>query len=134
MLSVSERPVIVLNVPDYLVVGSAHLFFDEIKGYLKAERPRIVFDFSAVRHLDSAGVRILLDCMEEVMKRNGDLKLAAISKRPATILELTKVDSLFEIFDFASDAVQSFHEFTIPPFQAVEGLSEIASAETGNAI
>ena len=129
----SGRPVIVLNVPDYLVVGSAQLFFEEIKGFLKAERPRIVFDFSGVRNLDSAGVKVLLDCMEEVMKRNGDLKLAAISKRPATILELTKVDSLFEIFDRASEAVQSFHEFTVP-FPAVETLSDISLPEGGNAI
>jgi|SRR5579863_1954885 anti-anti-sigma factor len=127
----SERPVIVLNVPDFLVVGSAQLFFEEIKGFLRAERPRIVFDFSAVRNLDSAGVKILLECMEEVMKRNGDLKLAAISKRPATILEVTKVDSLFEIFDQTSEAVQSFHEFVVPTFQAAEALSEISAPESG---
>ena len=36
-------------------------------------RPRIVFDCSQVRSIDSAGVEMLLHCLEEAMKRDGDL-------------------------------------------------------------
>lgn len=113
----NDRPVIVLQLPDDLVMGSAQLFFNEIKNFLTAERPRVVFDFSGVKHMDSAGVQMLLNSMEEVMKRNGDLKLASISKGPASILELTRVDSLFEIFDRASEAAESFDQFPISTLQ-----------------
>jgi len=66
---------------------------------------------SEVRYLDSAGVDLLLRSIEEVMKRNGDVKLAAVSPETAAILEMTRVDRLFEIFDSCSDAVESFSRF-----------------------
>ena len=47
-------------------------------------------------------------------KQNGDLKLAAIPPASAVILELTRVDRLFEIFATVSEAVDSFYGFSVP--------------------
>jgi anti-sigma B factor antagonist len=116
----TKSPVVVLQLPEKLVVGSAHLLYQEVQDFLKADRPRLVFDFSEVTQIDSAGVEVLLTCMEEAMKRNGDLKLAAISPGPAVVLELTQVDRLFEIFDNASDAAGSFHQFPVHAFQQTQ--------------
>jgi anti-anti-sigma regulatory factor len=85
---------------------------------VKADRPRVVFDFSSVGELDSTGVKALLVCLEEVLKRNGDLKLAAIPPEPAVVLEVTGVDRLFEIFENSSDAVESFNRSLVHEFQA----------------
>ena len=35
----------------------------------------MVLDCSNVRQLDRAGIQVLLRCLEEAMKRNGDVKL-----------------------------------------------------------
>lgn len=51
--------------------------------------------------------------MEEAMKRNGDLKLASVPPAIASLLKLTRVDCLFEIFDNSSDAVASFYRFPL---------------------
>lgn len=116
----NERPVIVLQLPEKLILGQADLFFREIKAFLTADRPRVVFDFSAVKRLDSAGVEMLLNSMEEVMKRNGDLKLAALTPSQTAILEVTRVDELFEVFDNTSDAVESFHQFPVHALRAMQ--------------
>jgi anti-anti-sigma factor len=100
-------------------VEQANAFFCEVEPLLKTERPRIVFDFSSVTLLDSAGVQILLRCLEEAMKRNGDVKLAAIAPDPAKILELTEVDCLFENFENIADAVESFNRIPVYGFQQV---------------
>ena len=42
------------------------------------------------------------------MKRNGDVKLAALTDSAREILELTRVDRLFEIYDSEANAVDSF--------------------------
>jgi hypothetical protein len=42
------------------------------------------------------------------MKRDGDLKLAAVSPASAVILELMRVDRLFEVFETSEEAVRSF--------------------------
>ena len=49
--------------------------------------------------------------MSDAMKRDGDLKLAALSAQAAVVLELTRTDRLFEIYDNAADAVRSFSGF-----------------------
>jgi len=131
---INERPVIVLQVPAKLVRAKAHLFFAEIEVFLKADRPRLVFDFSGVTHLDSAGVEVLLNSMEEVMKRNGDLKLASLPPSAAEVLELTRVDHLFEAFDQASDAVESFHHFTALPLPVVSPWSAATTSEGGSPV
>jgi anti-anti-sigma factor len=89
--------------------GEAQLFFEEIQPLLARNRPRLVFDFSNVRQLNACGVEMLLTCFEEVMKHNGDLKLAAVQPEHAVILEMTRVDGFFEIFENSTSAADSFY-------------------------
>jgi len=107
----TSGPVIVMQVPEQLNQAEVKTFLDELQPLLESDRPRIVLDCSEVRYMDSAGVEMLLYCMEQTMKRNGDLKLAAVSAELAVILELMRVDRLFEVFDSTEAAVQSFHAF-----------------------
>jgi anti-anti-sigma factor len=100
-----------------LGVKQGRIFFREIESCWQADRPHVVLDCSKVRHLDSAGIQVLLRCLEEAMKRNGDVKLAAIPPAAAAILEHTRIDRLFETFDNTADAVSSFHQFPVNAFQ-----------------
>jgi anti-sigma B factor antagonist len=108
-----ERPVVVMQLPERLNLPGIQRFLREVEPLLQADRPRIVFDFSQVQQLDSAGVEMLLHCMEKVMKQDGDLKLAAVPPKSAVILELTRVDRLFETFQKTSDAIESFQSFPL---------------------
>ena len=101
-------PVIVLQLPEQLNLEQADDFVREVQPLLECDRPRLVLDCSQVRGMESAGVEMLLLCMEEAMKRDGDLKLAAVTPEAAVMLELMRVDRLFEIFRTAEEAVQSF--------------------------
>lgn len=114
----SGRAVVVKQLPEKFSVEQARNLLLEIDPSLKADRPRLVLDCSQVRRLDSAGVQALLYCLEEAMKRNGDVKLAAVPRAAAEILELTKVDSLFESFDTPAEAVNSFYLFPVHVFPA----------------
>lgn len=113
----TSRVVMVKPLPPVLDSVGAQAFFHEIAPHIQSDRPSLVFDFSAVRYLDSAGVELLLRCVEEAMKRNGDIKLAAVSPKIATVLEMTRVDRLFEIFDTCNSAVESFHRFSARALQ-----------------
>ena len=104
----TSGPVIVMQLPEQLKRQEVGPFLEELQPLLESDRPRLVLDCSQVRHMDSAGVEMLLHCMQETMKRDGDLKLAAVSPEAAVILELMRVDRLFEIFNTPDEAVQSF--------------------------
>jgi len=109
----SQKPVVVKQLPEQVKLGQVQGLMREIAPLFKDDRPRIVFDFSQVHQIDSAGVDMLLHCVEEAMKRDGDLKLAAVPPESAVILELTRVDRLFEIFDTVEEAVHSFDGFPV---------------------
>jgi len=100
-------------LPETMTTKQIRTFFHEIESCMSVDRPRIVLDCSKVRRLDRSVVQLLLCCLEEAMKRNGDVKLAAMPPGAGTILELTGVNRLFDIFDTTADAVNSFNRLPI---------------------
>jgi anti-sigma B factor antagonist len=130
----SRGPVIVMELPEVLNHVEGEKFVAELQPLLEEHRPRIVLDCSQVQQMDSAGIETLLYCMQEAMKRDGDMKLAAVSPAAATILELMRVDRLFEVFDTAEEASRSFHAVAMPegsqslPWYSGFGLADLKIA------
>jgi len=54
----------------------------------------------------------MLCCLEEAVKRNGDVKLAAVPAGARSTLKLTGIDRIFEIFDTNVEAASSFRRFS----------------------
>jgi len=107
----TKGSVFVMELPEQLMHQEAKTVLGELEVLLKTDRPHIVLDCAKVRHIDSAGVDMLLHCLDEAMKRDGDLKLAAVSPSSAVVLELMRVDRLFEVFETSDEAARSFHVF-----------------------
>jgi len=106
-----SRPVVVKRMPERMTLPQARAFLREVQPFLNADRPQLVFDLSTVRQMDSAGVEMLLRCMDRAMHRDGDVKLAALSPQAAVVLELSRAARLFEIYDTSTDAARSFSCF-----------------------
>ena len=104
----TSGPVIVVQLPEQFSGTTVDEFMRDLHPLLDASRPRVVLDCSQVHSLGSDGVEMLLLCMEEAMKRDGDVKLAALSDEAVVMLELMRVDRLFEIFETSQDAANSF--------------------------
>ncbi len=104
----TSRPVIVKRVPEILTMKQVRAFLEEVRPLLDHDRPQLVFDLSLVHKIDSAGVDMLLYCMKEAARRDGDLKLASVSLHAQVVLDLTRTGRLFEIFGTSVDAVRSF--------------------------
>ena len=129
----TSRPVVVKRIPERFNLKQARTFLAEVRPFLNADRPQIVFDMSQVKQIDAAGVDILLQCMNEAMKRDGDLKLASLSAQSSVVLELTRTDRLFEIYQTCTDAAKSFSSFLpnvvrqyYPSFHTVEAFQSHA--------
>jgi anti-anti-sigma factor len=126
------RPVAVKQLPESLSSKRARLFFSELESCLNVDRPCLVLDCSKVRSLDSSAAHLLLCCLEEAMKRNGDVKLAGISSAAGAILELSGLDRLFEMYSTIAEAVSSFRR---PPLDlaALAGMGTRSRQPSENA-
>jgi anti-sigma B factor antagonist len=109
----TSGPVVVMQVPEQFNAGEVRNFMEELGPLLESNRPRIVLDCSQVRSIDSAGVEALLQCLEETLKRDGDLKLAALSPESEVILELMRVSRVFEAYPTSDEAVRSFNALPV---------------------
>ena len=78
---------------------------------MDSDRPRVVLDCSNLSGCDKSAVLLLLHCLEEALKRNGDVKLATIGPALQNTLKLTGATRLFEVFATPSQAVSSFDRF-----------------------
>ena len=113
----------VKQLPEALTVKQARQFLDELESCMANDRPCIVLNCSNVREMDRSVTHLLLCCLEEAIKRNGDVKLSAVPAAAREIFELTGVNRLFEVFDTNAEALSSFH---LP--QINEGLHLTATA------
>ena len=107
----SGKPAIVKQLPERLVKGELEPFCRDFAALLRAERPRLVLDFSRVQEIDRFGAETLLAWLKHALKANGDIKLAALAGAPELILELTGVGRVFEAYPTVFEAVQSFHGY-----------------------
>lgn len=105
----TSGPVVIMQLPEELNVKEVQAFMREMGPLLESNRPRIVLECSQVRSMDSAGVEMLLRCLEEVLKRDGDLKLGSLSPEAEVILEIMRVARVFEIYSTSEEAVRSFN-------------------------
>lgn len=102
------RSVAVKQVPEIVNRKSTRAFLREMEQCLRADRPRIVLDCSLLLHVNRAAIHLLLCCLEEAMKRNGDVRLAALRPEESQSLQASGADRLFEIFESVDHAVASY--------------------------
>lgn len=110
-MMMTRRNVVVKRVPEKLRGRQEQRFLCDIQKCVEVDRPRIVLDCSNLRQLDRSAARLLLRCLEEAMKRNGDVKLAALPDGAETVLEITGLSRIFETYSTVTEAENSFHQF-----------------------
>jgi anti-anti-sigma factor len=126
------RAVTVHEVPDKVTAAAERRFLRELQTFVETERPRLVLDCSRVQQMDNATIHLLLSCLEEAMKRNGDVKLAGLQPEARAHLQLAGVNRLFEMYATTTEAIQSFRHragsFAPSVFEAGEYEQEAGSA------
>ena len=127
-MPIKDMTVIVKQLPENFSRKHDQAFFREV--CLNSDRPRVVLDCSKLHQLDSAGIHVLLLCLEEAMKRNGDVKLAALPSSAEATLEITGVNRLFEIFETVAEAVSSFRQLPVYGFEHALGLAYSAPPDS----
>ncbi|HEY1806924.1 MAG TPA: STAS domain-containing protein [Acidobacteriaceae bacterium] len=108
-MTTGKRTVIVKQLPSSPDLEQNLIFFQEVQGTIAERRPCLVLDCSLLRELDEATIHLMLHCLEEVLKRNGDLKLSGLPPHTEAAFAAARLERLFDVYDTAGDAVASFN-------------------------
>jgi anti-anti-sigma factor len=79
-----------------------------IADLLSEGQKKIVFDISHVRHLDSAGVGIIVMCSGKLKEVQGELRVVGAAGHVATVLKMTEVCRIVPLYPTMADALQGF--------------------------
>jgi anti-sigma B factor antagonist len=84
------------------------LLRDTINGLVADGRVKLVLDMREVTRLDSAGIGMLVSKFLTARRNGGSLKILNPTPRTDHLMEITKLTTIFEIFDDEEAAVRSF--------------------------
>jgi anti-sigma B factor antagonist len=119
----SREGVAVLTLEGRLILGeSLESLRSKIQQLVAAGQARIVLDLSGVDYIDSSGLGQLVVCYTSLKKADGGLRLANLNTRGLELMVLTKLHTVFEIYEDTTEAVNSFfperqiHHFDILNF------------------
>lgn len=131
-MMIKMRPVTVHQIPDQVTAEEERLFLREMEKYVEVDRPKLVLDCSRLRLMDDGAIHLLLSCLEEAMKRKGDVKLASLRPGAEAMLRFSGADRLFETYATTADAVRSYRErpgsVALPSFGTGKVTGEAESA------
>lgn len=81
---------------------------ETILALLKDGKRSVVLDLKDVTWVNSTGLGVLIRTHLEVTSQGGDLKLMQISKRIEDIFTVTRLNTVFRIYETEASAIASF--------------------------
>jgi anti-sigma B factor antagonist len=75
---------------------------------LLAQSPKVVLNLREVNFVDSGGLGTLVSLFTTARNAGGAVKLASVTRRVVDLLQLTKLVTIFEMFDDEEAAAKSF--------------------------
>jgi anti-sigma B factor antagonist len=83
---------------------------ERIRQLVAAGHSRIVLDLGEVNYIDSVGLSTLVASYTSARRDGGDLKLLNLTRRVHDLLQITRLSTVFDVYDDLDAAVGSFGE------------------------
>jgi anti-sigma B factor antagonist len=104
----SREGVDILSLKGRLTVGEASSVREKITAVIATGTVNVLLNLQNVEYIDSTGLGALVICFTSLKKAGGALKLVNPNKRNVELLLLTKLHTIFEVFNDEQDGVNSF--------------------------
>ena len=109
ILQREREEVLILDLNGRITVGDeAAALRDTLREFSAAGRRNFILNLQEVGYIDSTGLGAMVVCFTSVRRVDGKLKLENLNRRNVELLVLTKLTTVFEIFNDEQDAVNSF--------------------------
>ena len=104
------QDILVVNCDGRIVFGeeSAELR-DNVKALITQSK-KIVLNLGGVSYIDSGGLGTLVALYTTAHNNGGAIKLSNLTQRVGDLLQVTKLLTIFEVYDTEEEAIQSFRK------------------------
>jgi anti-sigma B factor antagonist len=105
--TVSEVMILDMSGKITLGEGTAALR-NEVRNLLKEGNKKIILNLGEVNYVDSSGIGELVSAFTTTSNQGGKLKLLNLTKKLHELLSITKLLTVFEVYENEEEALKSF--------------------------
>ena len=99
----------VIDVTGRITLGEgASTLRESIRDLVAKGNKKILLNLSDVSYIDSSGIGELVSGFTTVTNQGGVLRLLGLTKRVKDLLQITKLYTVFEVYDDETSAIRSF--------------------------
>ncbi len=103
--------VTVIQMEGRIVLGEeSNALRERVKSLLADNKKDIVLNMDNVTYIDSAGLGALVAAHHSARSQNASLKLSNLGSKFQEVLQVTKLLTVFEVYDSEAAAVRSFNK------------------------
>jgi anti-sigma B factor antagonist len=111
-LTIASREVAGVNILDLsgrITLGEGSVQLREaIRGLIGKGKKKILLNLGDVNYIDSSGLGELVSAFTTAKNQQADVKLLNLTKKVHDLLQLTKLVTVFDIYDDEASAIASF--------------------------
>ena len=111
-LNIRERQagdVTVLDMDGRITIGEGSVALrSAIRRLLEEGKKKILLNLAGVGYIDSSGIGELVSSYTAIGKENGQLKLLNLTEKLRDLLAITKLLTVFDVYESESEALNSF--------------------------
>lgn len=111
-LDIKERQagdVTVLDMNGKVTIGEGSVALrSAIRRLLEEGKKKILLNMSGVGYIDSSGIGELVSSYTSINKDGGQLKMLNLTQKLQDLLAITKLLTVFDVYDSESEALNSF--------------------------
>jgi anti-sigma B factor antagonist len=132
-LRIEERDVQgvrIMSLHGRLVLGDESRTLQSALDHFSDQKTGLIIDLADVSFIDSTGLGLLVGAYTRAAKAGGTIRLLHASKKHIELLVLTKLTTIFQLFDDEHEAVDSFFpDRERKPFDILEFVKREGSDE-----
>ena len=111
-MHIDERVVgdaIILDLKGKMTLGEGdELLREKVSSLVSQGKKKLIMNLDGVPYIDSAGLGEIVRTYTTVSRQGGKLKLLNLTKRIEDLLSITKLLTVFEVFEDEAEALQSY--------------------------
>ncbi|MGH9773877.1 MAG: STAS domain-containing protein [Candidatus Acidiferrales bacterium] len=101
--------VTVVDIEGRIVLGEeSNAFRERVKAQLAAGKKKIILNMANVTYIDSAGLGTLVATFHSARSQGATLKLTNLGQKFKEVLQVTKLMTVFDVYDSEAAACGSF--------------------------
>ncbi len=99
----------IIDLTGRITIGEGTVVLrDAVRSLLQKQERNILLNLADVSYIDSSGIGELVSSFTTVRNQGGKLKLLSLTKKVHDLLSITKLLTVFEVFDDEVQAIRSF--------------------------